>query len=361
MDTTPAPQAATTPPTHASNDARHAHLTGIACGLGAGALWGIVFVAPRMLPAFSPLALSAGRYVLYGVISLALAVPNLRTLWRKTELRNWLALFALSLPGNLLYYLCVAGGVQRVGVAPVSLIVGLLPVTVTLVGAAEQGSVPLRRLALPLLMMAAGVSCIYANRPPAHGGADRGTYALGMLMAVGALACWTVYAVCNARYLRKHSQFTSHEWSLLTGIATGVLSLALLVLPAAMAGGMATTTPQPPAAWFKFFAVVSGVALGASVLGNNLWNAASRKLPLTLSGQMIVFETVFALVYGFAYEARWPHRFELLAALLLVGGVALAARRHGGPLNRRAPSDRAAPGAPGRAGCRPPRSFRRGP
>jgi drug/metabolite transporter (DMT)-like permease len=43
---------------------------------------------------------------------------------------------------------------------------------------------------------------------------------------------------------------------------------------------------------------------------------------------MIVFETVFALLYGFIYEERWPHRLEVLAALLLVGGVSLAARRH---------------------------------
>ena len=70
------------------------------------------------------------------------------------------------------------------------------------------------------------------------------------------------------------------------------------------------------------------MALGASVLGNSLWNAASRKLPLTLSGQMIVFETVFALLYGFVYEARLPHGLEVVAAVLLVSGVALAARRH---------------------------------
>lgn len=47
-----------------------------------------------------------------------------------------------------------------------------------------------------------------------------------------------------------------------------------------------------------------------------------------LSGQMIIFETVFALIYGFAYEARWPHSLELLAALLLLAGVTLSARRH---------------------------------
>ena len=303
-------------------------LVGLGCGVAAGALWGIIFLAPKMLPQFSPLALSAARYVLYGVLSVAVALPVWRTLWRKTTRRDWVALLLLSLPGNLLYYLCVAGGVQRAGVAPASLIVGLLPVTVTLAGAAERGSLPLRQLALPLLMAVAGVVCIYLDAPAMHADAGGSTYFIGLLMAAGGLLCWTVYAVCNARYLRKHPQFTSREWSLLTGVATGGLSLALAV-PAFFVPGMATSSAQPASAWLMFWLVNAGVALGASVLGNSLWNAASRKLPLTLSGQLIVFETVFALLYAFVYEGRWPHGLEVLAALLLVGGVGLAARRHG--------------------------------
>lgn len=313
---------------HNPHDARRDHLTGIGYGVAAGALWGVIFVAPKMLPQFSPLALSAARYVLYGVLSLVLALPVWRTLWRKTTRRDWVALLLLSLPGNILYYLCVAGGVQRAGVAPVSLIVGLLPVTVTLAGAAERGSLPLRQLALPLLMAVAGVVCIYLDAPDVHSSAGGRTYFIGLLMAAGALACWTVYAVCNARYLRARPQFTSREWSLLTGVATGVLSLALAV-PAFLLPGMATASAQPASAWGMFWLVNMGVALGASVLGNSLWNAASRKLPLTLSGQLIVFETVFALLYGFIYEARWPHGLEVAAAVLLVSGVGLAARRHG--------------------------------
>ncbi len=303
-------------------------LVGLGCGVAAGALWGIIFLAPKMLPQFSPLALSAARYVLYGVLSLALALPMWRTLWRKTTRRDWAALLLLSLPGNILYYLCVAGGVQRAGVAPASLIVGLLPVTVTLAGAAERGSLPLRRLALPLLMAVAGVVCIYLDAPDLHADAGGSTYFIGLLMAAGGLLCWTVYAVCNARYLRKHPQFTSREWSLLTGVATGVLSLALAV-PAFFIPGMATASAQPASAWLMFWLVSAGVALGASVLGNSLWNAASRMLPLTLSGQLIVFETVFALLYAFVYEGRWPHGLELTAAVLLVSGVVMAARQHG--------------------------------
>jgi hypothetical protein len=62
------------------------------------------------------------------------------------------------------------------------------------------------------------------------------------------------------------------------------------------------------------------VALGASVIGNGLWNAASRLLPLSLSGQLIVFETLFALIYGFLHDARWPLPLEAAAIVLMLAG-----------------------------------------
>ena len=73
------------------------------------------------------------------------------------------------------------------------------------------------------------------------------------------------------------------------------------------------------------------MAVVASILGNAFWNRASRLLPLTLTGQMIVFETLFALLYAFAWQRRWPSLLELLAIVLLVGGVLLCAHAHRTP------------------------------
>ena len=41
----------------------------------------------------------------------------------------------------------LSGAVHLIGIAPSSLIVGVLPVTVTLAGLGDHGAVPLRRLA----------------------------------------------------------------------------------------------------------------------------------------------------------------------------------------------------------------------
>ncbi|AYC18657.1 hypothetical protein DZA65_01766 [Dickeya dianthicola] len=51
-------------------------LEGVACGMGAGALWGLVFLAPELVRAFSPLQIAIGRYSAYGLISLMLLAPR---------------------------------------------------------------------------------------------------------------------------------------------------------------------------------------------------------------------------------------------------------------------------------------------
>jgi drug/metabolite transporter (DMT)-like permease len=43
---------------------------------------------------------------------------------------------------------------------------------------------------------------------------------------------------------------------------------------------------------------------------------------------MIVFETLFALLYGFMWEGRWPTGLEWLAMGLLIGGVLSCASAH---------------------------------
>ncbi|MCE3273346.1 MAG: protein of unknown function transrane, partial [Ramlibacter sp.] len=44
-------------------------LTGVLAGLAAGALWGLVFVAPRMAQGYGAVDVAAGRFVVYGLVS----------------------------------------------------------------------------------------------------------------------------------------------------------------------------------------------------------------------------------------------------------------------------------------------------
>ncbi|TWA71407.1 EamA-like transporter family protein [Azospirillum brasilense] len=300
---------------------------GIACGIGAGALWGLVFLAPELASAFTPLQLAAGRYLAYGLFAVLLVLPRWRALRAGLGLREWWALAWLSLLGNILYYALLATAVQVGGMAMTSLVIGFLPVAVTVIGSRDHGAVPVRKLVPSLLLGAAGILCIgWQSLGDALGDGRTGmpmAELTGLLCAVGALASWTVYAVGNSRWLARLGHVSAHDWSLLTGVVTGAQAL-LLAVPAFLFA----TSGHAAGEWLRFAAVVTGVAILASIVGNALWNRMSRLLPLTLVGQMILFETLFALLYGFLWEQRLPTGMELVALVCVTGSVLSCVAAH---------------------------------
>jgi drug/metabolite transporter (DMT)-like permease len=305
---------------------------GVLCGLLAGAMWGMVFIVPELLTAFTPLEMACGRYIAYGLIAGGLMAPRLPALLRRLDRGDVIAMIKHALAGNIVYYMLLALGVKFAGVAATSLIIGVLPISVTLMGQKDHGSVPLKQLMLPLLLVAAGIACINID-VFTH---DTGNAAplfdkiVGVLCAGGALLCWTWYSVDNARYLKRNPHFSSGEWSALYGVSSGLIALAISL--AALALFHADVTGAGAVAsgrdWTLFWIVNALLALGASVIGNHLWNVASRKVPLTLSGQLILFETLFALLYGFIYKQQLPRALEVAAMVLLAAGVMWSLRVH---------------------------------
>ena len=305
------------------SDARNT-IVGVGFGAAAGAVWGLVFLAPELAGDFGPLYLAAGRYLAYGLIAAALLVPRWPMLVRHLGRTEWIALAWLSLLGNTLYYILLSSAVQMAGIAVTSLIIGFIPVVVTIVGSRDASAPSLARLAPSLLLGIGAIGCIgWQTLASSH--AQAGIMPLiGLLCAVGALASWATFAIINSRWLVRLEHVSAHDWSLLLGIVTGLqavvlVPLALLLEPAA----------HDAAAWYRFLAVSGAVALFASVVGNALWNTMSRLLPLTMVGQMILFETAFALLYAFLWEARLPTVPEMLAIACMGASVVSCLTAHG--------------------------------
>lgn len=298
-------------------------LAGMGYGIGAGALWGLVFLAPELVHEFSPLHLTIGRYLAYGLISAVLIAPRWRSLVPRIGRKGLLALVWLALAGNTLYYLLLSSAVQIGGIAMTSLVIGFLPVAVTIVGSRERGAVPLSRLAPSLLLCVAGAVCIgwQAVSAPASGSVT--AQLAGLLCAIGALVAWSGFAIGNSRWLARLGDVSSHDWNLMLGVVTG--AQAVLLIPFAAALG---TGGHAGAEWARLAIVSIGVAVLASIAGNALWNRMSRLLPLTMVGQMILFETLFALIYGFLYEQRFPTPLETIAFALVTLSVLTCIAAH---------------------------------
>jgi drug/metabolite transporter (DMT)-like permease len=258
------------------------------------------------------------------LIAAVLLAPRWRTLVASTPRRQWLDLVWLSFAGNTLYYILLSSAVQKGGIVMTSLVIGFLPVAVTVIGSRDHGAIRLGRLIPSLLFCALGALCIGWQALVGPTSGSVGQRIMGLLCAIGALASWTAYAVGNARCLTRLNHISAHDWSLLTGIVTGAQSVVLIPLAFVL-----ETAHHDGGHWARFAAVSIGVAILASTVGNALWNRMSRLLPLTLVGQMILFETLFALLYGFLWERRLPTPLELAALSLVIMSVlsCLAAHR----------------------------------
>jgi drug/metabolite transporter (DMT)-like permease len=301
-------------------------LKGIVYGVCAGLCWGVIFLGPQLTPGLSGLEFAVLRFLCYGAVSAVLLMPRWRRVCAHLSTADWKSLFWLSLIGNLIYYTLVGTGVQLVGIATTSLIVGLIPVIVTLAGRHDADAVSLHKLVPSLCCAVGGVmliswhALINGDRP------DTLATIAGISCAVGALVTWSWYAVSNARRLVQVASVSAHDWALLTGVMTGAQSL---LLAAPVLGLQAAT--HGSAQWLHFLLVAGGVAVLSSVVGGACWNQASRLLPLALSGQVLVIETLAALVFGFLWEQRLPDSYEIAAIALLVTGVVWCLNCHRNP------------------------------
>jgi drug/metabolite transporter (DMT)-like permease len=78
-----------------------------------------------------------------------------------------------------------------------------------------------------------------------------------------------------------------------------------------------------------------------SWLGALCWNAACQHLPTTMSGQLIVCETLSALAYSFALRQHFPPAETQAGIALLVAGVLWALHNRGARPPQAAPAKHA--------------------
>jgi len=303
-------------------------LTGILAGLAAGALWGLVFVAPRMVSGFAGIDLTAGRFVVYGVVSVAVLAASMRRARRPTWRQAWGALW-LSVLGFTGYYWILVLAIRDAGTEMPALIVGTIPIWVMLLGKPSglrwAALVPGLALTLAGLVFMAKGSLAPVDQASAaiQNAAAQATYWRGIGLAVLAMMCWTAFSLLNAAWLRRHPDIGATDWANWLGVATGLGGVGLAL-------GLGTPLPQlmVQPGWPLFALVVLAIGFGSSWLATILWNLASQRLSASLCGQLIVSETLFALLYSFLWDHRWPSALQWAAVALFTAGILASIKAH---------------------------------
>ena len=316
----------------------HRHLvTGTLFALAAGLMWGLVFVGPLLLPEYPATLQSFGRYLAFGLIALPLAWFDREKL-KQLSKADWLEALKLALVGNIVYYLFLASAIQRAGGPLPTMIIGTLPVVIAITsklrragdGARAEAPLAWSKLLPSLALIALGIALV--NRVElaqfrADPEADLARYALGGLLATGAVVCWTWYPIRNAEWLRAHPDRSPRGWATAQGLMTLPLALVGYALTWGwnIASGNPFEMPFGPRAG-DFILLMFAIGLLASWLGTLCWNEASQRLPPSLAGQLIVFETLAALSYAFVLRKSWPQAGTLVGVALLIAGVVCAVR-----------------------------------
>jgi drug/metabolite transporter (DMT)-like permease len=291
---------------------------GIAWAIAANLLWALVFLAPLVLPGFSPGELAAGRNIAYGLISGAAFLVQNRGFRRPAS--HWAMAAALTLAGNIGYYLLLVWAIRLSGPAMPTLIIGLLPVTLALAGNVLERAIPLRRLVPGSVLIVGGLLLVNGMENDGSGAG----YGIGLLAAAAAHLLWFGYGLGNAWFLKRDPGIDTNGWSSAVGVAT--LPFALVLWLIADSGDQAG-----PRDWTAFIAVSAGFGLLSSWLATALWNRASARLPTALAAQLIIFETVGALTYAWMWSGALPPAATMAGAALLVGGVVLSVRAFAPP------------------------------
>jgi drug/metabolite transporter (DMT)-like permease len=303
-------------------------------------MWGLVFVGPLMLPEYPATLQSFGRYLAFGLIALPLGWLDRKRLAELTR-ADWIEALKLAAVGNVIYYLFLASAIQRAGGPLPTMIIGTLPVVIAITAnlrssASREAKLPWLRMLPSLGLIGAGIGLVnhveiaHLQQDP---NADVARYALGALLAVGGVACWTWYPIRNSEWLRAHPDRNPRSWATAQGLATLPLALmgyALAWIWSALSADSFAMPFGPRAG--DFLLLMFAIGLFASWLGTVCWNEASQRLPPSLAGQLIVFETLAALSYAYALRQQWPQPQTLAGIGLLVAGVMWALRTKPEPL-----------------------------
>ena len=300
---------------------------GIAAGLGAGAFWGTTFVAPLVAPGFSSVDYTAGRFIACGLFSLAWMLWQTLRSPAKQRSDHWpnavqtQAALWLSVLGYTGYYLLLVYGIADAGAALPALIIGTLPVWMMLLGKPDH----LRWSALlpGLVLTAAGMALMMDATADEVNAAGSGHFWRGVLLAVGAMLSWLAFGMLNADWIRRHPEVRSTDWANWLGLAAGLGGLGLW-----LGWGTAWNALTDLPGFGAFVGVCVFTGIGSAWIASVLWNVASRRLSTSLAGQLVVSETVFALIYAFAWHGDWPATAQLLACVLFVAGILASIRAH---------------------------------
>ena len=302
-------------------------LLGVLLGVAAGAFWGLIYIAPLLVPQYNPVLVALGRFISFGLVSLPFLFLFREQLKQFSKADIWES-FRLPFFGNVIFYSCLTICIRMAGAPLAGMFMAIIPVLVAIAcnfrykkaGKALPWSVMLPPLVIIFggLVVANWTEFLYMTQ---HLGDDPMNFWIGVVFGIIAVILWTWFSVENAEWLLAHRRHDTRVWTALQGVTVlpaVLLAFAVLAWPL---GFMDTTEGLMGPAPLAYCGVALMLGLVCSWIAMLCWNGMSKLLPSALGGQMIVFESIFAVIYAHIYRGEWPTLTLVIGYLILMVGV----------------------------------------
>lgn len=298
---------------------------GIIYALLACLVWGLIYVIPSLLLGYNAIEITIMRYVFYGGLSSIILLFNIKKIFKKYPLSLWINAFMLALFGHVFFYLGTVIGL-RLASPPVTILIvgGLVPIVVAFYGNWELREVRFSCLILPAIGIALGMLLVnFSEIDWSFKTESPKEYAIGLTAAFLALLFWSWYAVKNGRILKENPNISHGVWTTIIGV--GTLFWVTLFLGVLMIGwGKELDWPRylkPSQSLYYFLLGTFFLGTVCSWGGVYFWNKACSRLPMSIAGPMVIFETLFGLTAVYLVQGRIPSMIELTGALIMLAGI----------------------------------------
>ncbi len=300
---------------------------GIVFALSACLIWGLIFVVPQFMSGFSSIEVALGRYLFYGVVSsLIFCKAKLQGSCRYNRF-IWQKALYFSIFSTFGYYTFLVLSLRFASPAVCALILGLSPIAIAFYGNWKQKETTFRSLIIPSILILIGLVII--NIPHVEIAESIGSYVLGLIFSFLALCIWSWYVVANARFLKQHPEVRSSDWSTLIGVTT-----LLWVLIFALILWIFFEDQLHMEKYFTLNSELIRFLIGSAVLGllcswvgAFLWNKTCLYLPVSIAGQLTIFETIFAVSFVYILQRQMPPTTESIGIVILLIAIIFGIRQ----------------------------------
>lgn len=292
---------------------------GVIFALGACFSWAFIYIIPQFITGFSSMEIALGRYLIYGLLSLLLfcyARMRGRCLFPRAV---WIKAIHFALICTIGYYIFLVLALRYATPAICALVLGTSPVTCAIYGNWKQKEISFRKLIVPAAFILGGLVIINYS----HFDMNASSYLFGLICSCLALAAWTWYVEANSRFLKNNPEIPSSDWCTLIGIGTlfwvVIFTAVLLCFFPEQLHFEKYCVFDSDLIRFLAGSVILGVL--CSWIAEYLWNESSLFLPVSLVGQLTIFETAFAVILTFLIENRLPIYTENIGMAIQFIGI----------------------------------------